>query len=259
MKDADTKLESSIEAANEAISKNKITFVDSSTLDFTVTVNENEGKNVTADVKVSQTNKNIVKLNADGIYAQSCDLTYSTDGNELTFTDSLGNAKVITLNSIDTIKNIYFDGNSKELVFQYTVEGESKEVRIAAAAFFNGIVGTSDGNVAVTTALTSDSTTAITASLDVNDIVDNANSTVTLTKTDDNKIKASVNVHGSDNNWLVADNNDLYVKAKTASDIAYGTSTVYDALNDIESFAKDADKKITLDEAKLNNIINAIF
>ena len=251
-------IDSAIAAVNEAVSKNKITFVDSSSIDFTVTVNENGGKNVTADAKVSQTNRNIVKLNADGIYAQSCDLTYSTGGNELTFTDSLGNVKVITLNSIDTIKNIYFDGVTKELVFQYTVEGDSKEVRIAAAAFFNGIIGTSDGNVAVTTALTSNSTTAITASLDVNDIIDNTSSTVTLTKTDGNKIKANVNIHGADDNWLLADSNDLYVKAKTASDIAYGTTTVYDALNDVEALAKEIDEKITAEEFKLNNIINAI-
>ncbi len=157
---------------------------------------ETGGILLSADVKKSTIDGNIIKIYDDGIYAKGCSLGYDTGSNTLTFADGNGVEKTIVLNSVSTINKIDVverDGVTY-LVFTYN---DNQEVKINAADFFKGVVGTSDGNVKVTTALTTtqgSTSTGITANLDINDIIDNTNSTVTLRKTDDNKLHGEVNI-----------------------------------------------------------------
>lgn len=244
--------------ANEALdlaNRIKTTYAwianDTPTVDLTKSESTNSGFTLTADVKLSTTNGNIITADTTGIYAKSSDLTYDTGSNTLTFTDANGEIKKIVLNSVSTIENIDVIEKDGTTYLQFLYNGD-KKILINAADFFKGIVGTSDGNVKVTTALTTDqgsTSTGITANLDVNDIIDNTNTNITLTKvsesvnkinaninvddiitneydatpdnfamvylkaTDGNKITARVGISTLEGNGLVVDNNhDLYVK-----------------------------------------------
>ena len=196
---------------------------DTPTVNLERTESTNSGFTLTAEVKLSSAEGNAITADTNGLYVGLSKLEYSTAGNELTFTNSKGETSVITLNTIDTVRDIYYDGATDELVFIYTVGGEEKETRIPAAAFFKGIIGTSDGNVTVTTSLTQDHqtgenvATAITANLDVNNIVNTGNSLtkyvqVEFRKTNDNKIQGYVGISTLPNNALISDSeNELFV------------------------------------------------
>lgn len=199
-----------LDLANEIKLKYNWIVADTNTVDLTKSESTNSGSTLSANVNISTTEGNALTANTSGLFVGLSKLTYSTAGNELTFTNAKGENTVIQLNSVDVVKNIYYDGESDELVFVYTADGVEKTTRISAAAFFKGIVGTYNGNVEVTTALTPSGSsqnvaTAITANLDVNNIIDNTNGNVTLEKTNvNNKIQANLDV-----NKIVSTGNSL--------------------------------------------------
>jgi len=190
-----------LDLANEIKLKYNWIVADTNTVDLTKSESTNSGSTLSANVNISTTEGNALTANTSGLFVGLSKLAYSTAGNELTFTNAKGENTVIQLNSVDVVKNIYYDGESDELVFVYTADGVEKTTRISAAAFFKGIVGTYNGNVEVTTALTPSGSsqnvaTAITANLDVNNIIDNTNGNVTLEKTNTgNKIQANLDVN----------------------------------------------------------------
>ena len=198
--------------ANEALdlaNEIKLTYnwnvLDTPTVNLEKTASTNSGSTLSAEVKISTTSGNSVTADTSGIYVGLSKLEYNTGSNQLRFTNANGESNTIQLNSADILHDIYYDGETDKLVFVFIVEGEqgpeTRKVEISAAAFFKGIIGTSEGNVTVTTALTqsgeSSTATAITANLDVNDIIDNTNGNVTLGKVsvDNNKIQANLDVN----------------------------------------------------------------
>ena len=276
-----------LDLANEIKLKYNWIVADTNTVDLTKSESTNSGSTLSANVNISTTEGNALTANTSGLFVGLSKLVYSTAGNELTFTNAKGENTVIQLNSVDVVKNIYYDGESDELVFVYTAEGVEKTTRISAASFFKGIIGTSEGNVTVTTALTpSDSTsqvaTAITANLDVNDIIDNTNGNVSLEKvsannnkiqanldvnnivstgnsltkyvqvefrkTNDNKILGFVGISTLENNVLDKDSeNELFVpkEASNYTCIYSGeTTTVQEAISDLERKVSQGDDNI---------------
>ena len=237
-----------LDLANEIKLKYNWIVADSPTVDLTKSDSTNSGSTLTADVKISTASNNALKADTSGLYVGLSNLTYSTAGNELTFTNSNGESTILRLNSVDVVKNIYYDGVTDELVFVYTAEGVEKTTRIDAAAFFKGIIGTYNGNVEVTTALTPSGSsqnvaTAITANLDVNRIINTGDSftkyvQVEFRKGADNTILGYVGISTLDSNVLTKDSdNELYVpKEATNYTCIYSgtTATVQEAISDLE-------------------------
>jgi len=237
-----------LDLANEIKLKYNWIVADSPTVDLTKSDSTNSGSTLTADVKISTARNNALKADTSGLYVGLSNLTYSTAGNELTFTNSNGESTILRLNSVDVVKSIYYDGASNELVFVYTAEGVEKTTRIDATAFFKGIFGTYDGNVKVETYLAPSGSsqnvaTAITANLDVNRIISTGDSftkyvQVEFRKSADNTILGYVGISTLDSNVLTKDSdNELYVpKEATNYTCIYSgeTATVQEAISDLE-------------------------
>ena len=237
-----------LDLANEVKLKYNWIVADSPTVDLTKSESTNSGSTLTADVKISTASNNALKADTSGLFVGLSKLTYSAAGNELTFTNANGESAVLTLNSVDVVKSIYYDGASNELVFVYTAEGVEKTTRIDATAFFKGIFGTYDGNVKVETYLAPSGSsqnvaTAITANLDVERIISIGQSftkyvQVEFRKSDSNTILGYVGISTLPNNVLTKDNeNELFVpqEASNYTCIYSGeTKTVQEAIADLE-------------------------
>lgn len=121
--DAEAALEDAIEAA-------KLSFDDTTSIDFTKTV----GNVVTADVKL-QNGDNIIKL-GQGLYA-SVHLSYDVATNKLKLTTSAGSDE-FQLAGATVIDNLYYDNESGEIVIIYhDGSGNVQTVRFPASELFN--------------------------------------------------------------------------------------------------------------------------
>lgn len=119
---ADTALDTRIAALENAV-PNKLEAVTAK--DMSITVDNTNATRPAVGVNISTEEKQIVKLNADGIYAKA-ELEYDEEDNELVFINTTGSTS-IKLKTQSQIDNIYYDKPNEEIVIEYTVNGQRKE------------------------------------------------------------------------------------------------------------------------------------
>lgn len=214
----DEKLNSELGEVNGLVQKlqsdTDITFGETST----VSLVKGNDKVVKATAKVSATDKNILKIENDGLFATT-DLSYDIAQNKLTLTSSNGVKSEVTLQSVSVIKNISYLPASSEIQITYT-DGQNVErtVKFPADNLFKPIKAeNTNKNIAVE--VTNKDNYVVSANLDVNGIIDNTSTTVELTKTDNNKIKANVKVSDREGNALKIDNKNLLYVSNKVDDI----------------------------------------
>lgn len=187
------------------------------------------------DMKVSAIANNIVKLYADGLFA-NVDVTYAEATNTLTFTNG-NETKELKLNSANIIKDVRYDSDKNKLILSFVLtDGTIDEVEVD----MNGLVDSWD--------------------------VENTNHTVTLTldhhHPKNDKLSADVNISGNEHNILKVNTGALEVIGISQNIIHHGATTVYDKLNEIDGtnaeFAKDLAKEIS-DRAKaIDDVLNKL-
>jgi hypothetical protein len=124
----------------EAALQNSLTLEGGETNSAKITV---ENQKITADVKVSDADGNIVrKLTDAGLFA-STDISYNAATNVITYSKSNStggtDSKDITLNAGSIVKDMYIteSGSSEYLVIKYdTTNGTSNEIKIDVSKFF---------------------------------------------------------------------------------------------------------------------------
>ena len=119
---ADTALDTRVTALENSLS-NKLEAVTAK--DVSITVDNTNATRPAVGVNISTSEEQIIKLNADGIYAKAS-LAYDEEDNELLFTNTIGTTS-IKLKSKSEIDNIYYDKPNEEIVIEYTVNGVRKE------------------------------------------------------------------------------------------------------------------------------------
>lgn len=191
-----------------------ITFSETST----VSLVKGNDKVVKATAKVSATDKNILKIENDGLFATT-DLSYDIAQNKLTLTSSNGVKSEVTLQSVSVIKNISYLPASSEIQITYT-DGQNVErtVKFPADNLFKPIKA-ENTNKNISVEVTNKDNYVVSANLDVNGIIDNTSTTVELTKTDNNKIKANIKVSDREGNALKIDNKNLLYVSNKVDDI----------------------------------------
>lgn len=94
--------------------------------DLTITVDKTDAIRPNLSVNVSSEENQIIKVNADGLYANAT-LDYDEDLNELVFSTSNAEPKTIALKTKSSIDRIYYDSVNEEIIIEYTVNGARKE------------------------------------------------------------------------------------------------------------------------------------
>ena len=93
--------------------------------DLTITVDKTDAIRPNLSVNVSSEENQIIKVNADGIYAKS-KLGYDEEHNILIYTNTTGTT-TIALKTKSEIDRIYYDKPNERIVIEYTVNGSRKE------------------------------------------------------------------------------------------------------------------------------------
>lgn len=119
---ADTALQNSINSLETQLNS-KLNEVKAK--DVSVSVDNTVQNKPEIKVNISSENDQIIKLNADGIYAKSS-LGYDEEHNILLFTNTTGTT-AIALKTKSEIDNIYYDKPNERIVIEYTVNGTRKE------------------------------------------------------------------------------------------------------------------------------------
>lgn len=191
-----TALDSLMSDVEEVVKTYAMSVEDTATVDLTKKPIDAGGFIVSADLKISsRENNQIIKFD-DGIFS-NVNLTYSNNNNTLHFSTN-GNTVDIPLTSVSTIEKITYDAENNEIVISYISNGELKETRFSANSLFKPVVTNNDGNNVIVESNTNvDGASELSANLYFKDNIDNEATTVTLKATEDNKLKASVNVGGS--------------------------------------------------------------
>lgn len=179
------------------------------------------------DMKVSSVANNIVKLFADGLFA-NVDITYDVATNSLTFTNGV-ETKVIKLNSASIVKGAYYDSDNDKIVINFsTTDGKDTVVEIPVGSL-----------------------------IDEWD-VDNTGHSVTLTKTHNHpngdKLSADVNVSGDVNNILQNINGLLTVRG-VSDNIKHKTGTV---ASELDSLNAEIANEISERANAINDVLNKL-
>lgn len=251
---------------------------DTSTIDLTKRFIDAGGFIVSADVKISpKEGNNIVKDN-EGLYSNII-LTYSQNNNTLHFTTN-GKTEHIPLVSVSTIDKINYLPDTNEIEIVYVSNGEIQRVTFPASGMFKPIVTNNDNsNVVLSEKTNEDGATELSANLLFKDNIDNDKTTVTLYSTEENKLKAKVNVGGAEsvNNILeiTSDGNSLFVNGQATNiemvfkQLGWGTETdPYVEAEDVEEAIHILDDRLIklrrqleeyIDEDLINSIIKDII
>lgn len=186
------------------------------------------------DMKVSAMANNIVKLYADGLFA-NVDVTYAEATNTLTFTNG-NETKELKLNSANIIKDVRYDSDKNQLILSFVLtDGTIDEVTVD----MNGLVDSWD--------------------------VENTGHNVTL-KLDHNhpkndKLSADVNIANVPNN-ILQNTGEYLAVIGTSDNIKHGNIYVSDKLNEIDGtnteFARNLAQEIS-DRAKaIDDVLNKL-
>lgn len=194
--DNSEKIDETIVQVEEIVKTYAMSVKDTATVNLTKEVIDAGGFIVSADVKLSNTEGNQLIQYSDGLYTNVI-LTYSANNNTLQFTAN-GTTTEIPLTSVSTIEEIEYAPSTNEIVIKYISNGELKETRFPAASMFKPIVTNNDNkNIVLSTVTNAEGATELSAKLYFKDNVNNDNSPITLYATEDNKLKAKLNIADS--------------------------------------------------------------
>ena len=118
----DAVLQNNINSLEEEI-RTKV--VEVKATDASITVDNTDTTKPEIKLNVSAEDGQIIKLNADGIYAKST-LGYDEENNILLYTNTTGTT-AIALKTKSEIDRIYYDKPNERIVIEYTVNGTRKE------------------------------------------------------------------------------------------------------------------------------------
>ena len=190
------KIDETIVQVEEIVKTYAMSVKDTATIDLTKEVIDAGGFIVSADVKLSTNDGNQLITYNDGLYTNVL-LTYSESNNTLHFTAN-GITQDIPLTSVSTIEEINYDPNTEEIVIKYISNGELKQTRFLASSMFKPITTNNDNTNVVLKEITNDEgATELSANLRFVDNVNNDNTPITLYATEDNKLKARLNIADS--------------------------------------------------------------
>ena len=120
--DADDRLQANIDAIETQLNDK---LVEVKAKDVSVSVDNTNVTKPEIKVNISTEDEQIIKLNADGIYAKS-KLSYDEEHNILIYTNTTGTT-AIALKTKSEIDRIYYDKPNERIVIEYTVNGTRKE------------------------------------------------------------------------------------------------------------------------------------
>jgi hypothetical protein len=120
--DADERLQANIDAFETQLNSK---LVEVKAKDASVSVDSTNATKPEIKVNISTEDDQIIKLNADGIYAKS-KLEYDEEHNILIYTNTTGTS-TIALKTKSEIDRIYYDKPNERIVIEYTVNGTRKE------------------------------------------------------------------------------------------------------------------------------------
>ena len=208
------KIDETIVQVEEIVKTYAMSVKDTSTVQLTKEVIDAGGFIVSADVKLSTNDGNQLITYNDGLYTNVL-LTYSDNNNTLHFTAN-GVTKDIPLTSVSTIEEITYDPNTSEIVIKYISNGELNQTRFPASSMFKPITTNNDNtNVVLKQTTNAEGATELSANLRFVDNINNDNTPITLYATEDNKLKAKLNIADSAaaNNILeiTSDGNSVWV------------------------------------------------
>ena len=199
------KIDETIVQVEEIVKTYAMSVKDTSTVQLTKEVIDAGGFIVSADVKLSTNDGNQLITYNDGLYTNVL-LTYSDNNNTLHFTAN-GVTQDIPLTSVSTIEEITYDPNTNEIVIKYISNGELNQTRFPASSMFKPITTNNDNtNVVLKQTTNAEGATELSANLRFVDNINNDNTPITLYATEDNKLKAKLNIADS-----VAANNILEI------------------------------------------------
>ncbi len=213
------KIDETIVQVEEIVKTYAMSVKDTATVDLTKEVIDAGGFIVSADVKLSTNDGNQIIKYEDGLYTNVI-LTYSDNNNTLHFTTN-GSTVDIPLTSVSTIEEIVYDPNTNEIVIKYISNGELNQTRFPASSMFKPITTNNDEtNVVLKQTTNAEGATELSANLRFVDNVNNDNTPITLYATEDNKLKAKLNIADS-----AAANNILEITSDGSSVWVNGIAT----------------------------------
>ena len=190
------KIDETIVQVEEIVKTYAMSVKDTSTVKLTKEVIDAGGFIVSADVKLSTNDGNQLITYNDGLYTNVL-LTYSNNNNTLHFTAN-GVTQDIPLTSVSTIEEITYDPNTNEIVIKYISNGELNQTRFPASSMFKPITTNNDDtNVVLKQTTNAEGATELSANLRFVDNINNDNTPITLFATEDNKLKAKLNIADS--------------------------------------------------------------
>ena len=208
------KIDDTIVQVEEIVKTYAMSVKDTATVGLTKEVIDAGGFIVSADVKLSSNDGNQLVKYDDGLYTNVV-LTYSYNNNTLHFTTN-GQTVDIPLTSVSTIEEIEYDPSNGDIVIKYISNGELNETRFPAASMFKPITTNNDNtNVVLKQITNAEGATELSANLRFVDNINNDGTPITLYATEDNKLKAKLNIADSAaaNNILeiTSDGNSVWV------------------------------------------------
>ena len=190
------KIDDTIVQVEEIVKTYAMSVKDTATVDLTKEVIDAGGFIVSADVKLSTTDGNQIISYNDGLYSNVI-LTYSNNNNTLHFTTN-GVTTDIPLTSVSTIDKINYLPDTNEIEIVYVSNGEIQRVTFPASGMFKPITTNNDNtNVVLKETTNAEGATELSANLRFVDNVNNDNTPITLYATEDNKLKAKLNIADS--------------------------------------------------------------
>ena len=132
---------------------------------------EERGSSLSADVKISSGNGNVIKVETDGLYAD-VDLLYDATSNKLTFKTTNGN-KEIALVSNSLVERVYYDAANEKIVIVYKVNGQTMpDVEVPVRDLINEITVESTSSIEMNKTISVEGSDVITANVKLNTVHD---------------------------------------------------------------------------------------
>ena len=219
------KIDDTIVQVEEIVKTYAMSVKDTATVQLTKEVIDAGGFIVSADVKLSSNSDNQIIKYEDGLYTNVL-LTYSSNNNTLHFTAN-GITQDIPLTSVSTIDKINYLPDTNEIEIVYVSNGEIQRVKFPASGMFKPITTNNDeSNVVLKQTTNAEGATELSANLRFADNLNNDNTPITLFATEDNKLKAKLNIADS-----VAANNILEITSDGNSVWVNGIATNIEMVN----------------------------
>ena len=213
-----TTAEGDIDTLETDVAANKVIVSETESVKLTSS-REATGTTVSADVKLSNTNGNIIKIDGNGLYADAS-LAYSKTTNTLTFTAG-GNSQSFELSEHTLVNNGYYDSETREIVLSLTTAEGAKEVRIKV----NDLIHT----------------------LSVNNGVNNP-LVLAVQHTDEGDVlSASLNISTESHNLILTDNGTLYASNQAKDHTGLWNGVEMPLQQIIENLRAETDKVDDLD------------